>query len=347
MRGVLPRVGRLLLGLLLLSGLSLCSGCVLYNRIYVPPALEAAQFVGPEAVAVAGRTIRVTSWNVGYAGMGAESDFVADMGEQYRPLSADLVERNLSAIEKRLPEFDADIVAIQEAARPSWNTYGIDVLGGLGAALPEYGMSFGADIDTRFVPPPLNIMVGNATFSRFAVASAERRGLPLEDEFELGLFRAGYRMHILRLEGPEKWVIVNIHLAAFDEAESGIREKQLQAVLSFAQAEFAAGHHVAIAGDWNMRLASTTFPHTTEDKYLFWVRDLPPGYVQEGWHWAVDPARPTVRTANKPYVEGENYRLIIDGLLVSPNVSVASVRTTDLNFVNADHNPVTATLIAR
>ena len=69
--------------------------------------------------------------------------------------------------------------------------------------------------------------------------------------------------------------------------------------------------------------------------------------VPEGWRFVTDPDRPTVRTAHKPYVRGENYRLIVDGFLLSPNVGVISVETSDLDFQFSDHNPVTVVVEAR
>ncbi|HTN60481.1 MAG TPA: endonuclease/exonuclease/phosphatase family protein, partial [Devosia sp.] len=232
-----------------------------------------------------------------------------------------------------------DIVLLQEVAKPSWNTYGHDVFGDVKAALADYGNSFAADIDTRFVPPPFRIQIGNGSFSRRAVLASELRGLPLEPEFEFGLFRKGYRMHILRLDGPIGWVIINIHLSAFDDAADAVRERQLAAVMTFAQAEYAAGRHVIIGGDWNMRLAPTNFPHRTDPRFLFWVRDFPQAALPQGWRLGVDPSRPTVRTANQPYRPGENYTLIIDGFMVSPNVEIVSVQTRDLGFIHSDHNP--------
>jgi endonuclease/exonuclease/phosphatase family metal-dependent hydrolase len=327
-----------------------CSGCLFVaNRFHVPPAQEAAQFNPPASGALppVDGVLTVASWNVGYAGMGKDSDFVSDLGEQSRPLSADLVRTNATAIAARLAALDADVLLLQEVARPSWNTYGHDVLADLTGALPDYGVGFAADIDTRFVPPPLRIEIGNANFARRAVAAAERRALPLEPNFEMGMFRKGYRMHILRLGGTEQWVLINIHLAAFDDAADAVRERQMAAVLDFATAEYAAGRHVIIGGDWNMRLAPTGFAHTTDEKYLFWVRDLPEGATPPGWRWGIDRSVPTVRTANQPYRAGENYTLIIDGFLVSPNVEIQSVRTQSLDFVHSDHNPVLLTAKAR
>lgn len=311
------------------------------NRYFIPAAFSEADFAAARSPEIpANGEISIVTWNIGYGGMGEESDFVMDLGQQTRPLSKALVDRNMSGIARRTASFDADVVFLQEAARPSWNTYRRDVLGAVESKLPGYGMTFGADIDTRYVPPPFNVEIGNAIFSRLAVKSAERRGLPLEPTFEYGAFRKGYRMHILRLAGPQEWVLINVHLSAFDSENDNVREHQVSTVLEFAVSEFSAGRHVVVGGDWNLRLAATEFPHRTEEKYQFWIRDFSRELTPDRWKWGVDPSVPTVRTAHKPYVEGENYRLIVDGYLVSPNVTIEAVEAIDLGFQFSDHNPV-------
>ncbi|MBN2604249.1 MAG: endonuclease/exonuclease/phosphatase family protein, partial [Bacilli bacterium] len=49
----------------------------------------------------------------------------------------------------------------------------------------------------------------------------------------------------------------------------------------------------------------------------------------------------TVRSDDAPYVEGVNFETIIDGFLLSPNITVDAVFGNDLAFENSDHNPVT------
>ncbi|MCP5075364.1 MAG: endonuclease/exonuclease/phosphatase family protein [Rhodobacteraceae bacterium] len=326
----------------------LLAGCAISNRYYVPPAFEDAEVENASAKSGTGSDyLSLVTWNIGYGGMGKESDFIMDLGTQKRPLSAGLVDKNLAAITQKLTQMDADIFLFQEAAEPSWNTYRRDVLKTVAGALPEYAFVFGADVDTRYVPPPYNVKVGNAIFSRVKVAASERRGLPLEPTFELGVFRKGYRMHIIRISGDTNWVIVNIHLSTFDNLENNVREKQVAALMAFVEKEYAIGNHVVVGGDWNLRLAQNEFPHQTEERFQFWIRDFPVNMKPKGWKWAVDGSEPTVRTAHKPYVKGENYVLTVDGFLVSPNVRVISARTENLGFEYTDHHPVSVQLQAQ
>lgn len=327
-----------------LASLLLATGCaIVANRFYVPPAVEVVD--APEMAPGALDTLHpdgalsIVTWNIGYAGMGAESDFVMDMGQQERPLSGAIVADNLTKLVAKARSFDADVILFQEMARPSWNTYGTDVLAAFEAGLEGYASVFGADILTRYVPPPFRVEMGNAIFSKVAAIMVERRALPLEPNFQYGVFRKGYRMHILRLAGAREWVLINIHLSAFDD-EASVRNQQLQAVLGFAMSEYRQGRYVVVGGDWNLRLAPTEFSHNTAEKYRFWIYDFPSDRVPAGWRWGVDPTHPTVRTAHAPYVHGENYRLIVDGFLLSPNVKIEAVETLDLDFAHTDHNPV-------
>jgi endonuclease/exonuclease/phosphatase family metal-dependent hydrolase len=211
--------------------------------------------------------------------------------------------------------------------------------------MQRYASVFDAEVATRLVPPPLRLAHGAAIFSRRELASAERVALPLEDEWIAGIVRRHYRMQIARLPiagTSRQWVIVNIHLAAFDRGGE-VRRRQLREVLRFAEGEFAKGNPVVIGGDWNLELvARGAFPHATEEKHLFWLHPFPFNELTDGWRAAFDPATPSARTLYAPYEAGRTYVTVIDGFLVSPNVEIESVRGEDLAFAHSDHQPVRA-----
>ncbi len=348
--GVIQRVRiRLMAFGLIVSFVLLSQGCVYFvNRFAPHPDVVVMEVTPGQPIASKGVEMNIISWNIGYAGMGKDSDFILDHGTQYRPLSKAMVSENLLAINDYLARHPADALLLQEVAKRSWNTYQTDVYQDLKDKLPAYDWTYSYDVRTRWVPWPFTIRNGNATASIFPIASAETRALTLEPGFFLGMFRKDYRMQITRLDHEDHhWVLVNVHLSAFDNEVDSVREKQLQEVLAFAQDEYLKGNHVVIGGDWNLRLAPTEFSHTTPIEDLFWVRDLPHELTPPGWIWGIDPEVPTVRSANKPFVEGENFLLIIDGFLVSPNVEVLSVQTDNLHFEHTDHHPVHITVRAR
>ena len=56
---------------------------------------------------------------------------------------------------------------------------------------------------------------------------------------------------------------------------------------------------------------------------------------------------PTCRLLNQPYdpTSPLTQYYVIDGYIVSDNLRVESVKTLDLDFTNADHNPVELTAV--
>lgn len=298
---------------------------------------------GAEMGAAPGELTLMT-WNLGYAGLGAESDFVADGGAHLFPPSGEIVSRNLDGIEATLRAHPADIYMIQEMAWRGPMTYWHDVRGRVREALPGTDGLFYADVRTRFLPPPLRLVHGPGLFSRYDIEQAERVRLTDEPGRMAGLVKRRYGFVVARI-APD-WTIASVHLSAFDEG-AATRRVQLSELLAWAQAEHAAGRRVIIGGDFNYLLTETSFPHTTAEEHLFWVHDFPREHLPEGWRIAADPATPSNRTNNQPYVEGENFRSVIDGFLVSPGVEIVAVNGVDLGFSHADHQPVRLTVRAQ
>lgn len=315
---------------------------------YAPgPTVEVAIDGGSGAPRPAGAPLHLMCWNIGYAGLGQESEFVADGGRRLRAPSRALVERNVAAIRDRLQAENADVLMLQELSRDCYLTYDIDVMGVVRQALEGYAFAFTPAVRVTGLPLVGNLEVGNATLARPAMAGAVRHALPTERAF-LGATLQHFNVLTSRLAVAEEgrpWVLFNLHLAAFDDGT--LRRRQLDELFRLIQEEYRAGNHVIAGGDWNLRLAATEFPHTTGEKAKFWVRDFPADRALEGWQWAIDPRRPTCRTLEQPYRPGVNYTCVIDGFLVSPNVEILGVETLDLGFENSDHNPVRLRVKAR
>lgn len=305
--------------------------------VRVSPAPEGAQRVAAEP-------LRITVWNLGYAGLGADSDFVADRGKMFLPPSRASVERNLQSIRTTLGGFDSDILLLQETARAGLMNRGVDTLGGVRSALPNYEMFFSSDIRTKLLPRPLSLEHGLAMMMRVQAPDPRIVRLPEEPQAMFGLVRRRYHTQVLELDvGGRPWTVMNLHLSAFDEG-ADVRLQQLRAVFATAQEAYAQGRAVVIGGDWNMVLTPTNFAHTSEESALFWIHEFPMEELPAGWTIVTDPSTPTVRTNERPYHAGENYTTIIDGMIVSPNVVANDVRTLDLGFAASDHQPISASL---
>ncbi|PHR93268.1 MAG: hypothetical protein COA69_04810 [Robiginitomaculum sp.] len=288
-----------------------------------------------------GTTISVLNWNLGYAGLGKDSDFVADGGEHFYPPSKDAVLGNLEGIRSVIATNRADIHIFQEISEPDMLTLGVDVLAGVRDSLPDDNWYFTNDISTRFIPQKSAMHHGMAFFSRLKTDPVQTIRLPLEPTRLNGTLKRQYHTQVREFKDAngEAWAIFNIHLSAFD-ANGNIRVQQFERLLEIVDTFYQDGKHVVVGGDWNMQLIPTDFPHTTKQEYLFWLKTLPHESLKPGWKMLVDETVPTARTNERPFVKGENYTTIIDGFLISPNVDSISLKTIDTNFEFTDHQPV-------
>jgi len=296
----------------------------------------------------AGATISVLNWNIGYAGLGKESDFIMDGGENLLPPSVEIVEKNLAGIQNTLRENTADFYLIQEAAEPDMLNYGVDVFGGIKDALRNTDWLLGFGYRTQLIPRGYAVKNGTASFASVKTSAVELIRLPNEPTRVYGILQRQYHIQAREFTdaSDNPWVVMNIHLSAFDEG-GNIRVQQYEKLLEIAGEYYADGKRVVIGGDWNMQLTPTDFPHNTKEKDLFWLKTLPTEKLSPGWQLVFDPAIATVRTNERPFIKGENYTTIIDGFLVSPNVDVVSVQGIDTNFEFTDHQPVLAKFKSR
>ncbi len=315
----------------------------------VAPEYGALEVARGEDRAQAGRQISMTSWNIGYAALGAGADFIADGGTSLRALPAEEIAAAATDIAVTAQGFDSDFILMQEISDGGFLTREVPVLAEIDAALPDYSAVYWRDLAVEGLPESLRISHGLAVFARPAVERTLAVAIPDEPEPLALWFRRHYGATVseVPIRGTDrKWIVINIHLSAFDSGGK-VRREQAAAVFAYARAEYAKGNYVVIGGDWNMRLVQSDFPHRTDDKFLFWLVDFPDNLLPRGWRIGVDEGVPTVRTLQKPYVPGENYTAIIDGYAYSPNVAMRRISTHDLGFRSADHNPVSAVFVAR
>lgn len=336
MRAVLYFAGLIVLGAVYL----LLAGCITLTDKTIPISRKAAA----APLAPAEQPLVIMTWNIGYAGLGEESDFKADGGEMLRPPSKAVIRKNLAGIQEVLRREQPDVVLMQELAGPGFLTRGVNVVAGVKAALADYGMTFSSDIRTRLFPGPLSLKHGLGTFLHVANGGTEIVRIAEEPGPIMGFIRRRYHVQVTELDvSGQPWVLINVHLSAFDEG-ADTRMVQLREVLALAGSYYAQGKAVAMGGDWNMRLAPTDFAYSASDDAQFWLHDFPREELGEGWQIAMDPSVPSVRTNEQPYKAGVNYTTNIDGLVVSPNVQIDSARGIDLGFRFTDHQPVVLTL---
>lgn len=287
--------------------------------------------------------LAVVTWNHGYAGLGKESDFKMDGGERLRVPSKAIARKNAQFLAEKSQSLSPDIYFVQELSGRSFLNRGIDAEGLLDEELADYSKVYVSDFRTRLIPPPLRIKSGLAVFFRQGVFENAESVLLTQEPRRFGL-RKNYQALIVRLKlNGDPWTFINTHLAAFDD-QGAVRTAQLKEVLALGVREERAGRKVILGGDWNLRLVETSFENDTEEEFLFWLEDFPGNALPTGWRIITDHDVPSVRTLERSFKRRENYTAVIDGFIVSPEVQVDRVQTSDFGFEASDHQPVSLRL---
>ena len=294
-----------------------------------------------------GDTLTVLSWNVGYGGLGKDSDFFMDGGKDARSADEATVKAYLNGISDTIAQSQADLVLLQEVDSDSSRTYGIDERNFLsnGMSCEAYAMNYSCPFVPIPMPPIGKVHSGLLTMTNGAeIERAERISLPCPFTWptRVANLKRCLLVSYLPVAGSDKQlVLVNLHLEAYDDGEGKVA--QTNQLREFITAEYEKGNYVIAGGDFNQIFPGSLarYPNTHPENWEPGVLDA--NLLPDGWALAYDLRTPTCRLLNQPYdpsdTVGTQY-YVIDGLIVSPNMTVKSVETIDAQFENSDHNPV-------
>ncbi len=292
-----------------------------------------------------GQSLTLLSWNIGYGGLGAESDFFMDGGTQVRAADEQTVRRYLSGISQTINDSWADLVMLQEVDVDSARSYGIDQAAALAGGLPYVHAQ---NYSCLFVPypwPPIGrVHSGLMTSGGLAIDSAERIALPCPFSWPVSAANLKRCLLVSTLpirDSDAKLVLVNLHLEAYDDGEG--KKAQTEQLRGFIQAEYEKGNYVIAGGDFNQIFPGSLERYPNAHPELWEPGVLEDDLLGEGWQFAYDLSVPSCRLLNQPYDPSDTantQHYVIDGFILSPNVRLESVETLDLGFANSDHNPV-------
>lgn len=290
--------------------------------------------------------LTVISWNIGYAGLGKDSDFFMDGGENVSSADQDTVTASLLGIYKQLYTGDnqAGIYMLQEVDKNSARTYGMDESDCLGIYNSTYALNYSCPFVPYPLPPIGRVNSGLLTTTMYDIDSSERISLPCPFDWPVSTanLKRCLLVSYLPIEGSSsKLVIVNLHLEAYDDGEGKIAQtKQLR---EFIQSEYEKGNYVIAGGDFNQVFPGGIEKYPNEHPDLWEPGIITEDIMPEGWSLAYDLETPSCRLLNQPYdpedIENTQY-YVIDGFIISPNVELISVETLDAGFEFSDHNPV-------
>ncbi len=298
---------------------------------------------------LAGDTITVMSWNIGFGALGDNADFFMDGGTHVMPSTKDRVLENLNGISEEIQSVNPDIVFLQEVDSDSKRSYYIDQRKEIMEGMDGYQSSCAYNYKVLYVPYPLppigKVESGLSTLSSYEMNSAERVALPCPFSYPIRVANLKRCLMVNRvpIHGSDKeLVLVNLHLEAYDSGEG--KEAQTAMLKELLEIEADAGNYVIAGGDFNQEFSNvdtSLCPQISEELWEAGVIDVEE--FPENLQCITDDSVPTCRSLDQPYegADKENFQYyMIDGFIVSDNLTVESLETRDLEFQNSDHNPL-------
>lgn len=331
--------------LIIIAAALVCILLYLTIREYRPDERESLETGSGTETLSAGDSFSVLTWNTGYAGLDSGEDFFMDGGAGVRPDSREEIEENLKGISSILQEQDTDVMFLQELDRNARRSYHVDELTWYEDALGTDG-SFAYNYKCDFVPypwPPIGkVEAGIATLTDYQVTEASRISLP--ESFKWPVKTCNLKRCMLEtripVEGTDhELVLINFHLEAYDSGEGKAAQSAILA--QKLTEEYEKGNYVIAGGDFNQTFDGIDAYPILNTEY--WV----PGVyseedIPEGFSLQAAQNVPSCRLLNAPY--SGNYEdsqvYVIDGFLVSDNLTVDRITNIDTEFAYSDHQPV-------
>ena len=349
MKRVLKVLG-VVLGLILLAVLGYVAYVFFtYDRIEDRQSLTPLGEAALSLVAV-NEEYTVMTQNVGFGAYTADFTFFMDGGESSRAESKESVENCIGGISENIRGGEPDFVFFQEVDTDSTRSHHVDERALLTADFPGYSEVFAINYHSAYLMYPLTEPHGRSnsgilTLSRAEITSALRRSLPISTGFSkfLDLDRC-YSVSRVPVENGKELVLFNVHLSAYGGSDE-IRSAQMSMLFEDMKSEYENGNYCVAGGDFNHDFTgdSTMKFNDVGGTDFGWAQPFPEELLPEGirrcTEYTAGDDVPTCRNCDVPYDEN-TFVVIVDGFLVSDNVTVTYLENIDASFEYTDHNPV-------
>lgn len=296
-------------------------------------------------------TLTIMTFNIGYASLGKDEDFVMDGGTKGRTDSKEVVENYLQGITSLLIDNPAEIYLLQEVDIHSRRSYYIDQREHLEASLGSaFVHHFAYNFKSIFVPFPVSkdyigyVESGLLTMSNKKIEEASRFQFPGSFSWPLRVANLKRAMSVSRMQiadSLKELVVVNLHMSAYDQGGT-MRDQEMQFLKEFLLTEQEAGNFVIVGGDFNQTFPEAQDIYPVLDDAYYVAYPIEPDFLPSGYDFHIDLTNPTCRLLNTPYDKNDpmTQYYIIDGFIVSDNITVEAVQTIAHDFYYSDHNPV-------
>ncbi|MEO1771170.1 endonuclease/exonuclease/phosphatase family protein [Candidatus Enterococcus ferrettii] len=293
---------------------------------------------------------RAMTYNIGYGSYPPSYSFFMDGGKKSRADSKASVEKNLRGVVETTEKIDPSLAFYQEVDEDGDRSQHVNEVNWLRNYLLGYNSLYGQNYDSPYLFYPFNQPIGKAksgliTMSKAEMTDAKRYSLPIETNYNkfLDLDRA-FTTTKIPVEGSNDLIAINVHLSAYTKDKS-VQEAQLSKLFNYMEDQYKKGNYVIVGGDFNHDvLGNSPEVFGTSKKRESWNQPFPKEDLPKGFEIPVDGLAkakiPSSRKLDAPYDKETAKVTLIDGFIVSDNVSVEKVQVEDNEFKYSDHQPV-------
>lgn len=299
-----------------------------------------------------GTSYTVVTQNLGFGAYEQDYTFFMDGGKESWARSKDAAKNNIKAGCDTANGFNPDFILFQEVDFDSTRSYHVDQSKIIEEYFKNYSFTEAVNFHSSFLMYPIIKPHGIAnseimTLSRYTITAGVRRSLPISKSISkfVDLDRC-YSKSRVRVSGGKELVLYNVHLSAYGGSDE-IRAGQMKMLFGDMKDEYDKGNYCVCGGDFNHDFTGTSTQDLNggEAASFGWAQPFPADILSQyaGLSRCIDYAggqlKPTCRNCDVPYEEG-NFTIIVDGFLVSANVTCNSVQNYYTQFTYSDHCPV-------
>ena len=322
------------------------AGITLFSS-YSPKEIQEISLVGEkQSNRLSPDKIKILTFNTGHGALGEEADSKKEGGKGKRQ-PVDTVLKNTRGISEIINLSSADAVLLQDVDVDSHRSRYVDQFSyylGNGSYIGAFARDYSTR-STSLLPPYNKVEAGLLTLSINNIVSAERVALPLGYSGPSSALNPKRAMLVTRFDikdSDKKLVLINFEIDAYTSDKN--REKQIKAVVDYAEKAAENGDYVVCGGSFHSYFDDTDDRYPVNDRIQWEPEQFDSTTLKSGWLLCYDASVPTARVLNKPFDAKTPYEerqvYVGDGILVSPNVEVKMVVTVDQQFRYSNHNPV-------
>lgn len=320
-----------------------------YNRIADNKPLDVFHEAQEEEAKIGTEYTAVTA-NLGFGAYTPDFTFFMDGGTKSWAESKESVVRCIDGSADLIKGMTPDIVFFQEVDDDSTRSYHVDQNQMLNDSFKGYDSVFARNYHSAFLAaPPLQphgfANSGILTLSDIRITDSVRRSLPISESLTkfFDLDRC-YSISRTKVEGGKDLVLINLHLSAYG-TNGDLQQQQMTMLFEDMRNEYLKGNYVIAAGDFNHDFTVNSkdlFNESYGEEYS-WAAPFPDELIPDGFSKVTDYASgmvtPSCRNCDVPYSDA-CFTVIVDGFIVSDNVTPTYVDIVDNGFLYSDHNPV-------